>query len=352
MPTYTLKSNAINAAASAFFVGDNGLTNLVSGGASISTVGTIGTATFEGYVVYGDGASGVPSAQHLQTTVAAIAANQKYAVLLVGHTGYTANDNDSYIGGPNVGFGVATGGPQLNSYVPSWGGVDGPTIAGYTHPNTKLYTFIYGRETGNSIKHYAEGMGAVALAANAYTGFSVASGTWKFGGTVANSSNAGFGVAIFAVFIGVSPTELADYIAANGIGETEAEKTYSALLDSASGTAPSITTQPSNTSVAAGVTATFTAAASGSPAPTYQWQRNPGGVGSWADIASATAASYTTPATTVSGGIANNGDTYRIVATNASGSATSTAATLTVSASNGAPTFPGPSIANLSITQG
>lgn len=354
MPTYALKSNAINTAASAFFVGDNGLVNLVSGGAAVSAVGTVGTSTFEGRLVYGDGVSGVPSAQHLQTTVGAIAANQKYAVLLVGHTGYSANDNDSYISAPGPGFGVAAGTPpQVNSYVPSWGGVSGPALTGYTHPNTKLYTFIYGRETGNHIKHYAEGAGAVALAANAYTGFSVASGTWKFGGTVTAAQNAGFGVAVFAVFVGVSPTELADYIAANGTGTTEADKVYSALLDvDAGGTAPSITTQPSNASVAAGATATFTAAASGSPAPTYQWQRNPGGVGSWADIASATSASYTTPATTVSGGSANNGDTYRVVATNASGSATSTAATLTVSASNAAPTFPGPSISNLSITQG
>ena len=118
------------------------------------------------------------------------------------------------------------------------------------------------------------------------------------------------------------------------------------------GTAPAITTQPSNASVVAGATATFTAAASGSPGPTLQWQRNPGAVGTWADISGATAASYTTPATTVTGGSANNGDTYRVVATNASGSATSSAATLTVSASNAAPTFPGPSIADLTLTVG
>lgn len=115
------------------------------------------------------------------------------------------------------------------------------------------------------------------------------------------------------------------------------------------GTAPSITTNPSNQSVAAGATATFAAAASGSPTPTYQWQRNPGGAGSFADIAGAVAASYTTPATTVSGGSANNGDTYRCVATNASGSATTTAATLTVSAANAPPTFPGPSITDMTL---
>lgn len=121
---------------------------------------------------------------------------------------------------------------------------------------------------------------------------------------------------------------------------------------SSSGSAPSITSNPSNQSVSAGATATFTAAASGSPTPTYQWQRNPGGAGSWADISGAVAASYTTPATTVSGGSANNGDTYRCVATNTNGTATTTAATLTVSAANAAPTFPGPSVTDMTLGLG
>jgi len=88
--------------------------------------------------------------------------------------------------------------------------------------------------------------------------------------------------------------------------------------------APAVVTHPSPQSVAEGATATFSAAFSGSPAPTVQWQRN------GSNISGATSASYTTPATTVSGGGANNGDQYRCVATNASGSVTTNAATLTV----------------------
>ncbi|MEN9626822.1 MAG: hypothetical protein RJA10_48 [Pseudomonadota bacterium] len=88
--------------------------------------------------------------------------------------------------------------------------------------------------------------------------------------------------------------------------------------------APAVVTHPPNQSVAEGATATFTAAFSGSPAPTLQWQRN------GSNISGATSASYTTPATTVGGGSANNGDQYRCVATNASGSVTTNAATLTV----------------------
>lgn len=99
------------------------------------------------------------------------------------------------------------------------------------------------------------------------------------------------------------------------------------------GTAPSITTQPTNQSVTAGATATFTAAASGTPTPTYQWQRSTNSGSTWTDISGAVSASYTTPATTVTGGTANNGDQYRVVASNGvSPAANSTAATLTVNA--------------------
>jgi len=88
------------------------------------------------------------------------------------------------------------------------------------------------------------------------------------------------------------------------------------------GTAPVITTQPASQSVAAGHTATFAVAATGTSPLTYQWQRN------GTDIAGANAASYTTPATT-SG---DNGAQFRVRVANPAGSATSNAATLTVEA--------------------
>src|SRR5712664_295332 len=55
---------------------------------------------------------------------------------------------------------------------------------------------------------------------------------------------------------------------------------------------PSITTQPTNQTVTAGQTAAFTVVAAGTAPLTYQWQKN--GV----NVSGATAASYTTPATT------------------------------------------------------
>ena len=86
--------------------------------------------------------------------------------------------------------------------------------------------------------------------------------------------------------------------------------------------APSITAQPVGKTVLVGQTAAFSVTATGTPAPTYQWQRN------GADISGATAPSYTTPSTA----IGDNGSIFRCVITNSAGSATSANAVLTVSA--------------------
>lgn len=87
--------------------------------------------------------------------------------------------------------------------------------------------------------------------------------------------------------------------------------------------APTITSNPASQTVTAGAAATFVAGADN--ATTYQWQRN--GV----DISGANGTAYTTPATTVTGGAANNGDVYRLGATGPGGGPVySSAATLTV----------------------
>lgn len=62
----------------------------------------------------------------------------------------------------------------------------------------------------------------------------------------------------------------------------------------------------------------------------YQWQKQEGGAGAWANISGATSASYTTPVLTVAD---DNGDKFRVVVSSVSGAAdsvTSDAATLTV----------------------
>lgn len=96
------------------------------------------------------------------------------------------------------------------------------------------------------------------------------------------------------------------------------------LTVNAAAVAPSITTQPVNQTVTAGQTATFSVVASGTAPLSYQWNKN------GAAISGATSASYTTPATSSS----DNGALFIVVVSNASGSATSNSATLTVNAAS------------------
>lgn len=104
--------------------------------------------------------------------------------------------------------------------------------------------------------------------------------------------------------------------------------------------APAFTTQPSNQSVVVGGTATFNVVVTGTPTPTLQWQRSTNSGGSWSDLSGSTSSSYTTPATTLTGGSANNNDQYRVVATNSAGTVNSNAATLTVNTAPGVITTP------------
>lgn len=93
--------------------------------------------------------------------------------------------------------------------------------------------------------------------------------------------------------------------------------------------APSITTQPSSTSVTAGQPASFTVAATGSDPLTYQWKKND------VDIAGATAATLAL-ATTAE---ADTGAQFTVVVANGAGSVKSAPATLTVAGIRVAPTI-------------
>jgi autotransporter-associated beta strand protein len=82
---------------------------------------------------------------------------------------------------------------------------------------------------------------------------------------------------------------------------------------------PVITTQPTNLTVNVGDTATFVSGASGIPAPTYQWYKN-----------NAVMPGQTASTLTINNAQGSDIAGYKLVATNAAGSATSTVATLTV----------------------
>jgi hypothetical protein len=93
--------------------------------------------------------------------------------------------------------------------------------------------------------------------------------------------------------------------------------------------APTITTPPASITVTVGQTASFSVTASGTAPLTYQWYKN------GTAIFGATSTTYTTPAT-VAG---DSGSLFTVTVTNAAGSVTSSAATLTV---NTAPTITTP----------
>ena len=88
-------------------------------------------------------------------------------------------------------------------------------------------------------------------------------------------------------------------------------------------TAPTITSQPKNTAVAQGSTATFKVTASGGNL-SYQWQYKKVGESSWTNWSGKTSATVTCTA-----GVSNDGCQYRCVVKNAAGSVTSSIAKLT-----------------------
>ena len=89
---------------------------------------------------------------------------------------------------------------------------------------------------------------------------------------------------------------------------------------------PAVTDQPDNVTVSEGQPATFTVSATGAAPLNYQWQKDN------LNIAGATASTYTIPATQPS-----HAGSYRVIVSNTAGSATSAAATLTVTAFNARP---------------
>ena len=106
-----------------------------------------------------------------------------------------------------------------------------------------------------------------------------------------------------------------------------------------------VTTQPADLAVIAGATASFSAAASGTPSPSVQWQSSLDG-SLWTNIPGATYTDYTFTAQ-----LGDNAILYRAVFSNSAGTVTTNAARLTVTPAASVPvitTHP----ADLSVTAG
>jgi hypothetical protein len=93
--------------------------------------------------------------------------------------------------------------------------------------------------------------------------------------------------------------------------------------------APSITSQPSSAKITAGQSATFQVAATGTAPMTYQWKKN------GAAVSGANASTYTTPAETT----ADNNAQFTVSVSNSAGTATSSAAVLSVASAVVAPSI-------------
>jgi len=113
-----------------------------------------------------------------------------------------------------------------------------------------------------------------------------------------------------------------------GSGSDSSASTSSSDTSSSTVAAPSIATQPLSQTVTAGQAASLTVSASGGGTLAYQWRK--GGTA----ISGATSATYTI-ASTASG----DAGSYDVVVSNSAGSVTSSAATLTITSANSAPSI-------------
>lgn len=109
-------------------------------------------------------------------------------------------------------------------------------------------------------------------------------------------------------------------VATNSLGSATSPEDELLVASAPSGSAPVITSQPVATqSVTPGSSVTFSVAATGTPAPTYQWLKNGGVMSGWTN-ATLTLSSVST----------NDSATYAVVVSNSAGSVTSNASVLTV----------------------
>jgi hypothetical protein len=123
-------------------------------------------------------------------------------------------------------------------------------------------------------------------------------------------------------------------VVVSDVAGSTTSSTATLTVNAPANTPPSISVQPAAQSVTVGHTATFSVTAAGTAPLSYQWKK--GG----AAISGATASSYTTPVTV----IGDNASTFQVVISNAAGSLTSNAATLTVTAPVSPPPSSPPSI--------
>ncbi|MFA5263491.1 MAG: immunoglobulin domain-containing protein [Opitutaceae bacterium] len=143
--------------------------------------------------------------------------------------------------------------------------------------------------------------------------------------------------------IGAATTAMSSYqyrcVATNPLGS--ATSNAATLTVTVTPGAPAFSAHPANVTATAGQDITFSATASGTPVPTLKWQVLTSPSGTWTDLSNGGAYMGTTTATLAisSTTTAMSGYQYRCMATNSTGSALSSLATLTVNPFVAAPVF-------------
>ena len=302
------------------------------------TPGTFLTLLLLGLTLSGCGSDSSPSAQSPVTPVAPAITTQPVSQMVVA--GQTATFTVTATGTAPVSYqwqsnGTAIGGATADSYT---------TPATTTSDDGDQFTVVVSNAAGSVTSNAAAltvnaapvaptittqpasqtvSAGQTATFTVTATGTAPLSYQWQKNGTA-------IGAATTASYT-TSATTAADngdqftVVVSNAVGSVTSRP--AALTVSAVLVAPTITTQPASQTVSAGQTATFRVTATGTAPLSYQWQKNGTAIGG------ATAASYTTPATTAS----DSGARFMVVVSNAVGSVTSTAASLTVTTTGNQP---------------
>lgn len=212
---------------------------------------------------------------------------------------------------------------------------------GAVHSLAGATTLVARDSSGNATSPVQAKVGtAINPIAFTVTGTQGPPNSWTIGGNVPPGLTlSGFTsgiVNISTLVLSGTPTAQGNYTFTlraweNTGGKGSASPIYSYAVNVAAGSvaiAPTLTAQPTSVSVSAGSSATFSVIATGTPAPTYQWQKD--GVA---------LSGQTNSTLTLSNVQSSNAGNYAVVVSNAAGIVTSSPATLTVSAAATAPAF-------------
>ena len=199
----------------------------------------------------------------------------------------------------------------------SWGLPSYNLVSGTSQVPLNTWTYVTAVRNGTAISFYING--------NLDATFPAAADTNPFRGGINSLRIGGQNRGGIARVLNGTIDEVRLYQKA--LTQAQIQSEMNTPIKAATMVAPAVTTQPASQSVAAGATATFAVAVTGTAPLQYQWHKN------GTAISGATSASYTTPATTAS----DSGSQFNVVASNSAGSATSNTATLNVSATLVAP---------------